>query len=246
MAGTIGIKIANGDFYPITGENTPVRKRLVLTTVHDRQGSVQIDLFRSISKSMMDAQYIGSLVVENIRHKPKGEPSIEMVISCDDSGNITAEAYDLDIASGGEHHILNVSLKTMDSAGLDGDFPDFDLESNAPQTPSGLYNYAESKKEERKKFPWLVMVLATLVVVIAIVVLWFFFLGGRDVLFPGRGRPPAIERPSVPAPQETPPPQETPAPRETPPPPEAPPPEAPPPEAQIEPAPPDPAEAVPV
>jgi hypothetical protein len=188
MAGTIGIKIANGDFYPITGENSPAKKRLVLTTVHDGQKSVQIDLFRSISKSMLDAPYIGSLVVENIRAKPKGEPSIEMIISSDADGNITADAYDLD--SGGEHKILNVSLKTLDSIVGEDDFPDFNLDEDRPLASSGLHDKYDDKEEagdDEKKFPWLIMGLATLFVVIAIAVLWFLFFGGREILRPSDG-----------------------------------------------------------
>jgi len=186
MAGTIGIKIANGDFYPITDENSHTKKRLVLTTVHDRQSSVQIDLYRSISKSMLDAQYIGSLVIDKIRPKPKGEPSIEMVISADFEGIITADAYDMDPALSGEHHTLNVSLKTLDLQ--EQDYSDFDFEEESAPASASLYESPKDssrgfkKSEEERKFPWLIMGLATLFVVIAIALLWFFFFGGREIL----------------------------------------------------------------
>ncbi|MDR0719400.1 MAG: Hsp70 family protein, partial [Treponema sp.] len=101
MASTIGIKIANGEFYSIIEENAVVKKRLILTTVHDSQKSVQIDLYRSVAKTMADALYIGSLVVENIRPRPKGEPSIELVIASNQEGEITADAVDLDASAGG-------------------------------------------------------------------------------------------------------------------------------------------------
>jgi molecular chaperone DnaK (HSP70) len=96
VASTIGIKIANGEFYSIVEENSSVKKRLILTTVHDKQRSVQIDLYRSFTSTMADALYIGSLVVENIKPKAKGEPSIELVISSTPSGEIVADAIDLD------------------------------------------------------------------------------------------------------------------------------------------------------
>jgi LysM repeat protein len=184
MAGTIGIRIANGDFYPIIEENSPEKKRLVLTTAHDKQGSVQIDLFRSISKSMLDAQYIGCIVVENINRKPKGEPSIEMVISSDKNGNITAEAYNIDTGSIGERHTLNVSLHTLDFPVQNDDFLDFDFDNE----PKSFGMYDTSEKEEERKFPWLIMGLATLFVAILIAGAWFFFLGGRDMFFSGRER----------------------------------------------------------
>ena len=191
MAGTIGIKIANGDFFPITEENLPGKKRIILTTVHDRQSSVQIDLYRSISKSMLDAQYIGSVVVENIKHKTRGEPSIEMVLSSDENGNISADAYDLDDSS--EHHTLNVSLKTMDTTLKEDDFPDFDLEEKEPLETIRKYSNVKESNDDDRKFPWLIMGIATIFVIIAIVILWFFFLGGKEI-FQISGTFPFIQR----------------------------------------------------
>ncbi|MCL2762839.1 MAG: LysM peptidoglycan-binding domain-containing protein [Treponema sp.] len=181
MAGTIGIKIANGDFYPIlTEENSTVKKRLILTTVHDRQESVQIDLHRSISKSMLDAQYIGSLVIESIRPRPRGEPSIEMIISCDENGNIAADARDLDAGADGEHHTLNVSLQTLETTLEANSSPDFDFGVQEPQPPIGLYDRTEAKKEKTRKFPWLIMGFAALFIIIVIILLWLFVLRGKD------------------------------------------------------------------
>jgi hypothetical protein len=174
MAGTIGIKIANGNFYPIIEENSPVKRRLVLTTVHDKQSNVQIDLFRSISKSMLDAQYIGSLLVKTNSLKRKGEPSIEMVISADRDGNINAEAYDIDAGPDGERHVLNVSLQNIDSLADIDNPPDFEFNSR-----SNKYN--DRNTGDDRKFPWLVLVIATLFVAFAIAALWYFFLGGKDV-----------------------------------------------------------------
>jgi len=197
MAGTIGIKIANGDFYPIMEGNSTVKKRLVLTTVHDRQKSVQIDLFKSISKSMRDAQYIGTLLVENIRPRPKGEPSIEMVISGMD-GTITAEARDLDANAGAEHHTLNVSLKTVESFGRDT--PDFDL-GGKRQTSADRYD------RENRKFPWLIVAFVMIFILIAAALLWFFFLDGKNVGGLTKGKP-VFEQtePSPPIPPVEPPP----------------------------------------
>jgi nucleoid-associated protein YgaU len=189
MAGTIGIKIANGDFYPIIEENSPVKRRLVLTTVHDKQSNVQIDLFRSISKSMLDAQYIGSLLVETSRAKPKGEPSIEMIISADMDGNINAEAYDLDAGPNGERHVLNVSLQNIDSLADIDNPPDFEFNSRS-------YHYDEKKTVHDRRFPWLILVIATLFVALAIAALWYFFLGGSDVFSTASARSRPETRPS--------------------------------------------------
>ena len=43
----IGIKLADGSFYPIMEEGKPCRKNLGLTTVKDNQTRVLVDLYRS-------------------------------------------------------------------------------------------------------------------------------------------------------------------------------------------------------
>jgi hypothetical protein len=178
VASTIGIKIANGEFYSIVEENSQVKKRLVLTTVHDSQQSVQIDLYRSSTGTMADAFYIGSLVLEDIKPRSKGEPSIELVISSASDGNISANAVDLD-ASGGRQ-TLNVSLKSMED-NLGADIPDFEFD-NSESAPKGLYEETgESRNEKKiKKFPWLLVALAVLVLIAAGLLVWLFFFRGYN------------------------------------------------------------------
>lgn len=185
MASTIGIKIANGEFYPIIEENSTVKKRLILTTVHDKQRSVQIDLYKSFTKTMADALYIGSLVVENIKPKPRGEPSIEMVISSNMQGDITADAIDMDTSSRGEHQVLSVSLKSLDESNRELEIPDFELEQNE-EPPTGLYSRAQEIKNhqetgESRKFPILPVILLGVVVLLVILAVWFFFLRQRGI-----------------------------------------------------------------
>jgi LysM repeat protein len=211
MTSAIGIKIANGEFYSILEENSHVKKRLVLTTVHDKQHSVQIDLYRSSTRTMTGAQYIGSLVVENIRSKPKGEPSIELVISSDKNGEINAEAVDLDTNQNGEHHVLNVSLKTLDEASRELDLPDFEVETNV-EPPSGLYEQARKVREkESKPFPWMIVILV-IAAILLLLALGFFFLGGKNK------DQSASSAQSAPAPQQV----QAPEPARAPPPPPAP------------------------
>jgi outer membrane biosynthesis protein TonB len=182
MASTIGIKIANGEFYPIMDENSSIKKRLILTTVHDNQPSVQIDLYRSAQGVMPDAQYIGSLVVENIQPKSKGEPSIEMVISSDANGEIIADAIDLDTGAGGEHYVLTVSLKSLDETARDMEIPDFELESNE-EPPSGLYNQAQKARQKKAGSgkPW-IFILIALLLILGLLAAWLFFFGGMETV----------------------------------------------------------------
>jgi hypothetical protein len=177
VASTIGIKIANGEFYSIIEENSQVKKRLVLTTVHNNQQSVQIDLYRSSTSTMADAFYVGSLVLENINKRSKGEPSIELVIASDSNGNITADAVDLDAS--GERQTLNVSLKSMDEENLGADIPDFEFD-NDDKVPKGLYERPEEpgEKKGKKGFPLLLAILAALILIAAALLLWLFFFQG--------------------------------------------------------------------
>jgi hypothetical protein len=205
VASTIGIKIANGEFYSIIDENSSVKKRLVLTTVHDNQRNVQIDLYKSAAKTMADALYIGSLVVENIEPRPKGEPSVGMVISSTGEGEITADAVDFDSAGGGEHQLLTVSLKSLEDDDREYEIPDFELEQNE-YPPAELYGKSPAIQEEEKKkrFPVLVVIIIGLVIIIACLAFWFFLL--RDTTSLTAAEIPAASAvPATPAPPSAPP-----------------------------------------
>ncbi|MCK4542411.1 MAG: LysM peptidoglycan-binding domain-containing protein [Spirochaetales bacterium] len=122
---TIGIKIANGTYYPILEEGSLGKKKLVLTTVKDNQESVQIDLYKGAGEEITDATYIGSLVIENIEGAGSGEPEIQLIIGLDDDGNLEAIASD-DFT--GESQSLHVSLESLAEESV-YDIPDFELDS---------------------------------------------------------------------------------------------------------------------
>jgi molecular chaperone DnaK (HSP70) len=88
----IGIKIADGTFYPVLDEGTNEKKRLVLTTVKDKQENVQIDLYRSSDGSLEEADYVGSLVIENITPAPSGEPEVEVILGIDEEDTLGLRA----------------------------------------------------------------------------------------------------------------------------------------------------------
>ena len=192
MSSSIGIKIANGEFYPLIEENSLVKKKMILTTVHDNQSSVQIDLYRSDANVMTEAQYIGTLVVEDIRSRPKGEPSIEMVISSNANGEIIADAVDLDKSAGGEHYILTVSLKSVDETSDDVEIPELDDLDSAEEPPIGLYSHAKTirQEKERKSLAWL-FILILLIILLGLAGVWLFFFNGLDTV---QKEWPAIQR----------------------------------------------------
>ena len=104
----IGIKLANGQFYPILEDGKPARKRLVVTTVKDDQPSVQIDMYRGAGETAASAAYIGSLVIENIPPRPKGEPDIRLELALDEDGELVASAQE---EASGESQSLRVPCR---------------------------------------------------------------------------------------------------------------------------------------
>ncbi|MDR1894499.1 MAG: LysM peptidoglycan-binding domain-containing protein [Spirochaetales bacterium] len=103
----IGIKIANGELFPILEEGRAGKKRVVLTTVNNNQAKVQIDLYKGRGKKLSGAVLLGSLTIENIKPSEEGEPEIELIISLDDEGSLNAEAS---YQESGERQDLNVRL----------------------------------------------------------------------------------------------------------------------------------------
>ncbi|GHV75299.1 hypothetical protein AGMMS49942_01200 [Spirochaetia bacterium] len=201
MASTIGIKVANGEFYPILEESSPVKKRLILTTAHDNQKSAQIDLYNSSAKTMADALYAGSLVVENIKAQPKGAPSLELILASGAAGELSADIVDLGSPKGSHQH-LSVSLPSLEEEESGGEIPDFELEPPSPRElhpPSGLYEKAETVEVEvkQKRFPWLLVAAAAVLLVVVCGLLYFLFLGDKGMA--PRTASPASPAPVVPA-----------------------------------------------
>lgn len=91
---TIGIKLADGSFYPIMQEGSAEKRELNLTTVKDNQTTVQVDLYRSESGTMEDAEYVDSLEIKNLVKHPNGEPDISLDISLDENNELKAELHD--------------------------------------------------------------------------------------------------------------------------------------------------------
>ena len=122
----IGIKVADGSFYPVLEKDFKGQKKLVLTTVRDNQSKVQIDLYQGQGERAEQTEYVGTLIIENIKPAPKNEPEIEVVLGVDESGNLNASANDL---LTGEQQSLSVSLESLDAEGLYA-IPEFEMEAN--------------------------------------------------------------------------------------------------------------------
>ena len=61
---TIGIKLADGSFYPVLEDNSNQEKTLDLTTANNNQTTVMVDLYRSSLCSMEDAEYVDGFIAK--------------------------------------------------------------------------------------------------------------------------------------------------------------------------------------
>ena len=104
----IGIKLADHSFYPVLDDDTPQRKRMVLTVARDGQESVQVDLIRRREDG---DQSVGCLVLEEL-HDATGT-ELEFVLGVDGDGNVEARISD---PSGDQFQSFSVQLDQLDVA----------------------------------------------------------------------------------------------------------------------------------
>jgi hypothetical protein len=105
----IGIKLADGSFFPIIEDENSQRKRMVLTVARPGQTSAQIDLLRFDGET---EQYVGCLVLDEL--VGEGTAELELIVGLDDDGTIDARVND---SVGGQYQSLSVNVRTLESAG---------------------------------------------------------------------------------------------------------------------------------
>jgi nucleoid-associated protein YgaU len=132
---TIGIKVADGSYYPVLEHGFTGTKKLTLTTAKKNQGKVQIDLYRGNGTTLSEAHYIGSLIIENIPPASQGEPEIELLLGIDDNGQLSARASD---SRTGESQKFSTTITTL-SAEDTYEEPEFEVED----TPAGRADFEE-------------------------------------------------------------------------------------------------------
>ena len=121
----VGIKLADGGFYPILDEHEKKAVRLTLTTVRDEQTNVRIDLYRGEKGIPLDQTgYIASLILESIPPEVKGLADIELSLFVDEKHYLSALAKEL---TSGEYQSLRINLEEEAAFG-DFNLPDFTFE----------------------------------------------------------------------------------------------------------------------
>ena len=106
---TIGIKLADGTFYPVLEEGSPKKRMLDLTTAKDNQTKVQIDLYRSENGTMEDAEYVDTLEVTKLNPHPNGEPELHLSVGLDEDNKLSAEVVDPETGKKSETEVNLVS-----------------------------------------------------------------------------------------------------------------------------------------
>jgi len=106
---TIGIKLADGSFYPVLQEGEAGEAKLDLTTAHNNQTRVMVDLYRSSTSSMDDAEYVDTLQIDHMKEHPNGEPSISFVVSIDENKELSARIVDPETGAQSDTNITLVS-----------------------------------------------------------------------------------------------------------------------------------------
>ncbi|MDR1626889.1 MAG: hypothetical protein LBT33_10170 [Spirochaetia bacterium] len=82
----IGIKLADGSFYPVLDEGVPKTKKLTLTTARDNQDTAHIVLVRGEPGAKGGGlAFIRELFLSGLGPAPCGAPDIELVLSLDEN-----------------------------------------------------------------------------------------------------------------------------------------------------------------
>lgn len=110
----IGIKLADGTFYPVLTEGSAETKNLNLTTVQDNQTTVHVDLYRSETGSMDDAEYVDTLEIRQLNPHENGEPTLNLEISLDENNALSAKINDPETGKASETQVTLVSRTLLD------------------------------------------------------------------------------------------------------------------------------------
>jgi nucleoid-associated protein YgaU len=127
MGKTIGIKLADGSFYPIIESGVAGSKKLDLTTVRDDQTEVHVDLFSANNPEMKWADYIGTLQLGNLEPSPSGNVDISLLLSIDEEDTLSAEISDPQTGDRSVKQIPQISTAKMTKV-----TPDFALIPEEP------------------------------------------------------------------------------------------------------------------
>lgn len=119
----IGIKQADGTFYPILTRGNPAKKRLQITTASDNQTVAQIKLFCASDESFSDAEYVDTLIIDGLIPQEKQAVNLDFVVELDENDELSAHVYDQESGSSTN---TAVSLVTIGTSSNENDLSIYD------------------------------------------------------------------------------------------------------------------------
>lgn len=146
---TIGIKIANGTFFPILEQIDNRKKKVILTPVKSGQKDVKIDIYRGEGQLMLNSTYVASIILNNIESIENESTDIQFFIKINDEGILDAEAFE---PLSGEKQLLSISLDSIEeNFSIDDSDEDFDTAFSAAINET----IDEDEDEEEEEDAWL-------------------------------------------------------------------------------------------
>lgn len=130
---SIGIKLADGSFYPLIQEGNPERKSLDLTTVMDNQTKVQVEVYRTETGTLEGAEYLDTLEIKNLKPHQNGEPTLLLDINIDEDNELSAEIRDPETGKKSDIQVTLISKTLIKEKGLSPENTDGEETKLAPK-----------------------------------------------------------------------------------------------------------------
>jgi hypothetical protein len=124
---TLGIKLADGTFFPVMEEDAKARKRLVLSAASTGQNHIKVEVYRGYGESLEMPTQVGVLVLDPDQDNTEGE--IELFFEAKGDGNISATANHVGAES------LQSFSKSLDPLPPMEEFTDFQGMENEEEGP---------------------------------------------------------------------------------------------------------------
>lgn len=142
----IGLKQADGTFYPILTRGKPAKKRLQITTASDNQTAAQITLFCASDETFSDAEYVDTLMIEGLKPHEKRSVDLDFVITLDENDELSAQVYDQESGGSTNSAVSLVTIGTNSSNAEDNlDISDdpLDLDSELPDLNDDMFSLSD-------------------------------------------------------------------------------------------------------
>nr|HEX4312518.1 Hsp70 family protein [Kofleriaceae bacterium] len=115
---TLAIQTAGGFTERLLDKNAPIpiERVRVFTTARDNQTRVEIDCCRGENRRYLENEPLGTLVLDNLPEKPRGDLKIEVSFRVDADGILHVRASDADSGQRQEAHLQVLGAPSLDGS----------------------------------------------------------------------------------------------------------------------------------